>query len=196
MVLQGNIKKGLIFVVSAPAGTGKTTLVHRLTQEFSHVVESISCTTRAPRYNETPGVHYHFIDKGAFEQKIAHHEFLEHAEIYGDYYGTCRCWLEEQQLLGKHVVLVIDTQGMMQLQEKIDAISIFILPPSLEVLKSRLIHRQTESNEIIEKRLAWATHEMKEAKSYDYQIVNDDLNKAYEALRSIVIAEEHKVRPI
>ena len=188
-----DLKKGLVFVVSAPAGAGKTTLVGMLKKEFSHVVVSVSFTTRQPRQNEVQGIHYNFISKVEFEQKMAAGDFLEYAEIYGEYYGTSLRWLEEQQSLGKHVVLVIDTQGAAQLKKKLIATYVFIMPPSLEALKLRLTHRQTETKELIEKRLKWAEEEIKRVSSYDYQVINDDLMIAYEALRSIVIAEEHKI---
>jgi len=188
----GNIEKGLLFVVSAPAGTGKTTLVHMLTKEYSAVVQSISCTTRSPRNNEKNGVHYHFIDKEGFEEKIKEGEFLEYAKIYDDYYGTSKKWVEEQRTLGKHVILVIDIQGAQQLKNKADAIYIFIEPPSFEVLQQRLIGRKTENPETVKQRLSWAKQEMQAGKSYDYRIVNEDLEISYQVLKSIIIASEHR----
>ncbi|MGA8164212.1 MAG: guanylate kinase [Waddliaceae bacterium] len=190
--LLGNLKKGLIFVISAPAGTGKTTLTHKLVDEFPCVIQNISCTTRIPRENETEGDHYHFLSREEFEKKIRLGEFLEYVKVYEDYYGTPIRWIEEQQNQGKHVVLVIDTQGAMQVKKRCQATSVFILPPSLEALRNRLIERGTESDEDIERRLAWAKHEMKVATIYDYLIINDNLDIAYQALRSLVIAEEHR----
>lgn len=190
--LLGNLKKGLLFVVSAPAGTGKTTLTHMLIKEFSCVIQSISCTTRIPRQNEIPGNHYHFLNREEFEKKIESGEFLEYVKIYEDYYGTSAQWIEKQRNRGKHVVLVIDTQGAMQVKKKCQATTVFILPPSLEVLRKRLIQRGTETDEDIERRLAWAKHEMKVATHYDYFILNDNLDIAYHALKSLVIAEEHR----
>ena len=194
--LLGEIKEGLIFIVSAPAGTGKTTLIQRLGQEFPSIIASISFTTRQPREGEVPGVHYHFIAESEFEAKIAAGEFLEYVRLYGTYYGTSKQWIKEQQQQGKHVVLVIDTQGALQLKGHIPAISIFIRPPSFAVLRQRLVQRQTESLEVIEKRLAWAQQELNVAQHYDYQLVNDDLEIAYQVLRSIFIAECHRTHHV
>lgn len=184
--------KGLIFVVSAPAGTGKTTLVDMLTREFTSAIANVSYTTRPPRSGEVNGQHYHFVTESEFEAKIAASDFLEYVKLYGTYYGTSRRWIEEQRKSGRHVILVIDTQGALQLKGHCDATFIFIRPPSLEVLKQRLVNRQTESAEMIEKRLACAERELNAAQYYDYQIINDDLNEAYQVLRSIVIAECHR----
>lgn len=192
--LLGNLDDGLVFVVSAPAGTGKTTLVSLLVQEFPCVVGSISYTTRKIRPGEISGVHYHFISEEEFEQKIAKNEFLEHVKLYGYSYGTTYESVEQQRRAGKHVVLVIDTQGALQLKGKFPATFIFLKPPSIEVLKERLLHRQTESSGVIQERLAIAQQEIAVSCNYDYCIINDDLSTAYQVLRSILIAEEHRVR--
>lgn len=194
MKLLGNNKRGLTFIVSAPAGTGKTTLVQRLTKEFPSVVASISYTTRAPRAGETNGVDYFFIDKEEFEKKIAEEEFLEYVVLYGQYYGTSRKWLESNLDAGKHVVLVIDTQGADLLRQRIPVVSIFIQPPALEELRRRLENRSTESIEKIEERLALAKEELKAVQLYNYAIVNDNIEIAYQVLKSIFIAEEHRVQ--
>lgn len=191
--LLGNLKKGLAFVISAPAGTGKTTLVQMLSQEFAEITNSISCTTRKPRAGEISGDHYHFLTKEDFENRIIANEFLEYVELYGNYYGTSREKVNEQLNCGKHVILTIDTQGALQLKGKFAATFIFLSPPSLDVLRKRLIQRQTESNEVIEERLAWAVKEMETAALYDYNIVNDNLKVAYQTLLSIIVAEEHRV---
>lgn len=192
--LLGNRSEGLIFVLSAPAGTGKTTLVKMLKEEFSCVTGSVSCTTRAPRPDEVEGRDYHFLSKEAFEAKIAAGDFLEHANVFGNYYGTSREYVLKKQQEGKHVILVIDTQGAMQIKGKIPAVFVFVSPPSLEELKVRLTKRKTESEEVIAQRLSWAEKEMAQAKHYDYQIINEDLDIAYAVLRSIVIAEENRNR--
>jgi guanylate kinase len=192
--LLGNRKRGLAFIVSAPAGTGKTTLVEKLAEEFPSVIMNVSYTTRLPRTGEKEGVHYHFISKNQFMQKNAAEEFLEHVCLYGEYYGTSRKWIEEKLNAGKHVVLVIDTQGAIFLRGKYPAISIFVKPPSLEELKRRLSGRGTETQQKIEERLAIAQQEIEALKYYDYEIVNDDLEVAYQVLRSIFIAEEHRVK--
>src|SRR6185295_3868973 len=192
--LVGNLKRGIIFVVSALAGTGKTTLVHMLTKEFCEIKLSVSCTTRKPRPYEVNGGHYHFLSRQEFEEKIKRNEFLEHVELYGDRYGTSLQQIEEVLSKGDHVILVIDTQGAQLLREKIDACFIFIMPPSKEELERRLMARGTEKKEVVLQRLAIAEREMQQAHLYDYQVINDDLPTAYNVLRSIVIAEEHKVK--
>lgn len=192
--LLGNRKRGLAFIVSAPAGTGKTTLVERLVEEFPSVVANVSYTTRLPRPGEIEGVHYYFINKNQFLEKIAAEEFLEHVCLYGEYYGTSRNRIEEKLNSGKHVVLVIDTQGAIFLRDKYPAISIFVKPPSLDELKRRLTGRGSESRQKIEERLAIAQQEIEALKYYDYEIVNDNLEVAYQVLRSILIAEEHRVK--
>lgn len=190
----GNLKKGKLFIVSAPAGTGKTTLVKMLTQESSYITESISFTTRSPRENEVEGEHYHFVSREIFEEMIEVGDFLEYVTLYGDYYGTSAKLVEQQQIEGKHVVLVIDTQGAIQLKEKVSCVLIFIQPPSLEVLKNRLENRKTEISEKIEKRLQWATYELEMIRHYDYCFVNDDLQTSFQVLYSIIIAEEHRIK--
>lgn len=192
--LLGNLSKGLVFVVSAPAGTGKNTLVNMLKNEFPCVVESVSCTTRSPRKGERDGQEYHFLTKQQFDAKIQLGDFLEYAEVFGNYYGTSLEYVLLQQTQGNHVILVIDTQGALQVKKKIDAISIFLVPPSLEILRERLTSRMTENAEEIERRLQIAQKELEMMSHYDYSIVNGDLQIAYEVLRSIIISEEHKMR--
>jgi guanylate kinase len=192
--ILGNLSKGLIFVLSAPAGTGKTTLVRMLKEEFPVVTESISCTTRPPRHGEVAEVDYHFLSTKEFEERIKRGDFLEYAKVFNYYYGTSKSFVFEQQKQGKHVFLVIDTQGALQLKKaKFPGIYIFVSPPSLEELRARLIKRKTESRESLEERLSWAEKEMSVADQYDYHIVNENLAFAYDILRSVVIAEEHKI---
>lgn len=192
MKLLGNLPKGLLFVISAPAGTGKTTLADMLEKEFPCVHRNISYTTRAPRAGEVDGKDYIFISKEEFEKKIARGEFLDHVTLYGNYYGTSSLSVKQWQDEGKHVLLVIDTQGAVKLKKELRAIFIFLQPPSLQVLKNRLVGRKTENAATIEERLAWAEEELKKAYLYDYIIENDDLDRAYQILRSILIAEEHR----
>lgn len=185
---------GKIFVLSAPAGTGKTTLVNLLTQEFPHIVRSISCTTRAPRGNEREGRDYFFLTEKEFESKKLAGEFLEYACVFGNQYGTSKESVLAEQQLGRHVFLVIDTQGSLQLQRKeLDATYIFISPPSLEELANRLDKRQADSEDVIRHRLQSAQEELSCIGRYDYHIINDHLESAYAVLRSIVIAEEHRI---
>lgn len=190
--LLGNLKKGLPFIVSAPAGTGKTTLVKRLVKEFPCVSASVSCTTRSPRPGEHEGRDYHFLTEKQFNDRIVAGDFLEYVQLYDCFYGTSRTAVFKQLEEGKHVILTIDTQGAQKLRELFPAVTIFIEPPSLEVLRKRLMSRHTESPERIKERLEWAEKEMLAAGQYDYIIVNDNLDTAYEVLRSIIIAEEHK----
>lgn len=190
----GNLKKGLVFVLSAPAGTGKTTLVRMLREEFSCVRESISCTTRAPRQGELQGKDYHFLTREAFQEKVKKEAFLEYADVFGDCYGTSKEYVAEELSKGHHVILVIDTQGAMQIKEKIPAIFVFVSPPSFDELKERLLKRKTETPEKIERRLLWAKKEMEMIPHYDYHIVNDHLHTAYTVLKSILIAEEHRTK--
>jgi len=179
--------KGKLFVLSAPAGTGKTTLVKRLTKVMPEVIQSISYTSRKKRPNEVDGVDYHFVTKEQFQKKLENGDFLEHAEIYGDDYGTDRQWVEERLEEGKHVFLVIDVQGAMQVKEKASPILIFVYPPSLEELERRLRHRSTETEDVIEKRLHWSKKELASADEYDYHIVNKDLDRACEELKNIAL---------
>lgn len=191
----GNKKPGLLFVISAPAGTGKSTLVEMILKEFpEEIAESCSSTTRQPRPGEIAKKHYEFISKQEFEEKIAACEFLEYAKVFGNYYGTRKEEVARLQAEGKHVVLVIDTQGALQIMGKTPAVFIFISPPTFEELRRRLVNRRTEDEEKIQERLLWAKQEIALAPRYDYHIVNDHLDVTYQVLRSIFIAEEHKRR--
>lgn len=187
--------QGLAFVLSAPAGTGKTTLAHMLTHEFPCVTLSVSFTTRKARVGEIPGQDYHFITLEEFERKIAENEFLEYVKLYGCYYGTSKLAVQKQIEQGKHVMLVIDTQGALQLMGKFPATFIFLQPPSMDVLRERLHLRRTEINSAIEERLVWAEKEIEASIHYDYRIINDNLEIAYQVLKSILISEEHKIAP-
>lgn len=194
MKLLGNLSKGLLFVISAPAGTGKTTLVKMLKKEFSCIVESISYTTREPRREEEDDVDYYFVSEDEFKEKIKEGELLEYAKVFNNYYGTSKSYVFNQQSKGNHVILTIDTQGAMQIKDKVEAIYIFIQPPSMEEQKRRLLSRNSENPKELAIRLAWTQEEMKVAPNYDYKIVNEDLNTAYTVLRSIIVAEEYKIR--
>lgn len=192
--LLGNHSHGHLFVLSAPAGTGKTTLVEMLTQEFDCVKRSVSCTTRPKRPNEVDGVDYNFLTEEAFVKKINEGQFLEHVTLFGYHYGTSRHQVEKLRSEGKHVFLVIDTQGALHLMGQVAATFIFVLPPSFEELARRLQERGTENYESLSKRLHEAEREIATSTAYHYVIVNDELKTAYEVLKSIVIAEEHRIR--
>lgn len=192
--LLGNLQEGRVIVISAPSGTGKTTLVHRLIAEFpNYVTQSISCTTRPPRKGEIDGKDYVFLTEKAFEKRKVAGEFLEHATVFNFQYGTLKEVVKKRCANGSYVILVLDTQGALELQKKIKALFVFITPPSMDVLTRRLAQRNSESEIVMKARLDWAQFELDQAKYYDYQIVNDDLEITYQVLRSIVIAEEHKI---
>ncbi len=193
-----------VFIISAPSGSGKSTLVKRLLAEVDGLSFSVSCTTRAPRGQEKPGQAYDFIDRLEFERRIFAGEFLEHAEVFGNYYGTHRSALEEAKASGKDLVLDIDVQGAAQLKERIpDAVTIFVLAPSRAILEQRLRARSQDADEVIRRRLAKAAGEIRNYSLYDYVLVNEDLEPAVESLKAIVRAErvrrirvEEKIRPI
>jgi len=180
---------GNLLIVSAPSGAGKTTLVKALLAGDAQVGYSVSCTTRAPRTGERDGVDYFFIDDEAFRRRIAAGEFLEHAEVHGHRYGTLRSWIDAQLQADRDVVLDIDTQGAAQVRALMpEAVSIFILPPSLAELESRLRARGTDTDAVIERRLAAARAEIARAGEYDYVIVNKDLDTAIADLAAVVRA--------
>ena len=174
-----NHKKGNIFIISAASGTGKTTLVSRLLKNHDDIRVSVSHTTRQPREGEVHGVHYHFVPKDEFESLIEQRAFLEHANVFGNYYGTSIAGVNSLSEEGYDVILEIDVQGAEQVRKAIpEAVSIFILPPSLAVLEQRLRQRQTDSEEVISARLAQAVNEIQHAFAFDYIVCNHDLVQA------------------
>ena len=180
---------GHLFIVSAPSGAGKTTLVRLLLEKDPGIRVSISSTTRPPRTGENDGREYHFVDVQYFLEMVSRGDFLEWAEVHGNYYGTSRRWIEAEMTAGRDVLLEIDWQGAQQVRKAFpSAIGIFILPPSLEELKSRLSGRGTDSAETIARRIAAARDEMRHVDEFDYVIINDDLQQALDNLRSIVCA--------
>lgn len=193
-----------VFIISAPSGSGKSTLVGRLLKHVEGLKFSVSYTTRAPRGLEKDGESYCFISRPEFEQRLERDEFLEHACVFGNYYGTHMSVLERARAEGKDLVLDIDVQGARQLKCKIpDAVTIFILAPSREILEQRLRARSEDSDEVIVRRLREAADEIRNYHLYDYVIVNDDLVKSDETLEAIVRAErarrsrvEERIRPI
>jgi guanylate kinase len=185
---------GILFIISAPSGSGKSTLVTQLRTLVERLDFSVSYTTRAPRGSEEDGREYHFVSRQAFEGMIARGEFLEWAEVFGNYYGTGLAALEHARVAGKDLLLDIDVQGAMQVMDKLPAaVSIFILPPSPKVLEMRLRNRSEAENmtieSVIESRLAEAEHELKRIRSYKYALVNDVLDQAVTELRAIVLCE-------
>ncbi len=186
-----------VFIISAPSGSGKSTLVGRLLASDPNLLFSVSYTTRKPRGAEVDGQSYHFISREDFETRIRRGEFLEHAEVFGNYYGTHRGILERAISEHKDLVLDIDVQGARQLKESIkDAISIFILAPSREILERRLRARSEDAETVIQRRLREAADEIRSYTSYDYVLVNDDLERSVDTLASIVKAERVRRRKV
>jgi len=193
-----------VYIISAPSGSGKSTLVSRLLAEVENLTFSVSYTTRKPRGHEIDGEAYHFIAREEFERRAARGEFLEYADVFGNYYGTHCTALDNAERLGKDLVLDIDVQGAAQLKKRIPgAVTVFVLAPSREILEQRLRARSQDSDEVIRRRLADAAREIRNYSLYDYVLVNNDLNIAAEALQAVVKAErvkrirvEDKIRPI
>lgn len=184
------ITPGDLYIISAPSGAGKTSLVKALLQTGIDLSLSISYTSRPARPEEIDGRDYHFIRREIFEQRLKQDEFLESAQVYGNFYGTSKRWINETVASGRDVLLEIDSQGAHQVQKVFpQAVKIFILPPSLEVLEMRLRQRAQDSLEAIGRRLAAARDEISHAGEYDYVIINDRLDKALQDLKCIVQAE-------
>jgi guanylate kinase len=183
-------KEAMLYIVSAPSGAGKTTLLKRVMSYFPDIRFSISYTTRPPRSGEKDGEDYHFISAQQFQQMVQKGAFAEWAEVLGNRYGTALASIQESRSQGVDLLLDIDSQGARQIEERFDGgVFIFILPPSLDALKQRLVARKVDGQEVIQFRMAQARDEMKQAKRYDYIIVNDRMDEAAEQLKSIIIAE-------
>jgi guanylate kinase len=179
-------RQGRLYVVSAPSGAGKTSLVAALLEADSGIEVSVSHTTRQARPGEVDGVNYHFVSIPEFEQLISESGFLEHAKVFDNYYGTSKTWLEQRMALGQDVILEIDWQGAQQVRELMpDTVSIFILPPSKAALRERLQGRGQDSEEVIERRMADATSESSHYHEYDYLVINDQFGDALSDLLSI-----------
>lgn len=184
-------RRGLMLVISSPSGAGKSTIARTLMDIDKQIGMSVSVTTRARRPSEIEGVHYHFISQREFERLRASDALLEWAEVHGNFYGTPREPVEVAMSEGRDMLFDIDWQGAQQLQEKmsVDVVSIFILPPTMTELQSRLHRRAEDSEEVIQTRLHNSRAEIEHWREYDYVIVNDDLNAAFDAVQSIVKAE-------
>lgn len=181
---------GQLFVVSAPSGTGKTTVVERLVQVVPDLTMSRSYTSRQARAGERDGVDYNFVSRATFEAMVERGEFLEYADVFGNLYGTGRADAERLMASGKDVVLVIDVQGAGQVRATgIGLVTVFVLPPSFEVLEQRLRGRGKDSDAAIRRRLDTARAEVASYEDYDYVVVNDDLDACVTAMRSIILAE-------
>jgi guanylate kinase len=180
----------VVFIVSGNSGSGKSTLVRRLLREDTRLTFSVSYTTRPQRGHEQDGVDYRFVGRAEFEAALARDEFLEHAEVFGNYYGTHKGMLDEAEAAGRDLLLDIDVQGARQLKAKIPkAVAIFVLAPSRDVLEGRLRARSEDSEEVIERRLRGAAAEIRNYGTYDYVLVNQDLDASADLLASIVKAE-------
>ena len=184
--------RGTLFIVSAPSGAGKTSLVKALASESTDLLLSVSHTTRRRRENEIDGVDYHFVDQTQFRAMLAAAGFLEHAEVFGNFYGTSAGWVEERLSEGKNVILEIDVQGAAQIRNSRECTGIFVLPPSLVVLENRLRGRGQDSDEVIARRLAEAVNEMSHYGEFDYLVVNDIFQEALEELKAVVTSRRLK----
>ena len=181
---------GRLYIISAPSGAGKTSLVAALLKADSTIEVSVSHTTRKSRPGEQDGINYHFVDVQSFEKLISEDAFLEHAKVFDNYYGTSRAWIESRLAAGQDVILEIDWQGAQQVRKIMpDAMSIFILPPSKDALRSRLMGRGQDSEEIIERRMSEAESESSHYGEYDYLVINDDFDVALADLVSIFRAQ-------
>lgn len=182
--------RGKLIVVSGPSGAGKSTVIGKVMERRNDLCFSVSATTRKPREGEVDGVNYFFVTGTEFDRMIGDDELLEHAEYNRDNYGTPRAYVEEKRRAGMHVLLDIEVQGARQVRERVpEAIKIFIIPPSLQVLEQRLRGRGTETEEQIQRRLARARGEYREADFYDYVVINDHLDTAANELNAIITAE-------
>jgi len=180
--------KGTLYIVSAPSGGGKTSLVNALLANLGNLTVSISHTTRAPRVGEIEGKNYFFVDEATFLQHQNAGVFLEHAKVFNNWYGTSKTWVMTELAKGTDVILEIDWQGARNVKAQMDCVSIFILPPSREVLQKRLVNRSQDSEQIIEARMKQASDEISHYPEYDYIVVNDDFDVALADLMAIINA--------
>ena len=188
---------GILYIISAPSGSGKSTLVNELRKFVPNLEFSISYTTRQPRGSEQNGREYYFISRPEFEKMIARGDFLEHADVFGNYYGTAKCVLEQAARRGNDLLLDIDVQGERQVKSRMpEAVSIFVLPPSRKELESRLRKRSLSENvhseEVISRRLQEARKEIENYPNYDYILINDRLEQSVDQLQAIVLGERYK----
>jgi len=187
-------ERGLLIIVSGPSGAGKGTICKRLLKNNSDIILSVSCTTREPREGEVDGKNYFFVLREEFMDMINNDGFIEYAEVYGNYYGTPRKFVEENLDIGKDVLLEIDIQGALKVKEKFEqGVFVFILPPSMEELKNRIINRGTESEKEILRRFEAAYKEINYVSRYNYFIINDQVDAATQKLHAIIVAEKCRV---
>ncbi|VAW85085.1 Guanylate kinase [hydrothermal vent metagenome] len=194
--IKTNTARGTLYVISAPSGAGKTSLVKALIESTEGVKVSVSHTTRTRRPGEEDGVHYNFVDMATFKEMIGRATFLEHAQVFDNYYGTCGEWVTQQLEGGTDVILEIDWQGAQQVRRMIpEAIPIFILPPSRQTLEQRLQGRGQDNDEIIARRMRDAVNEITHYSEFDYLVINDNFDTALAELRTITLSQRLRLLP-
>ncbi len=185
--MQG--KSGTLFIIAAPSGAGKTSLVKAISGKTDNTDISISHTTRKPRHDEKDGEAYHIIDEAEFKNMVKQNRFLEYAKVFGNYYGTSRDWVEQELALSRNIILEIDWQGAQQVKSQLrNSVGIFILPPDYHTLRDRLVGRQNDDRETIDRRMNAAREEMSHYKEFDYIVINDDFDRAVFELEAIISA--------
>lgn len=190
-------KKGILIVISGPSGAGKGTICKALLDKHDDLYLSVSATTREPRTGEIHGVNYYFLTKEEFERKVAEDDFLEWAQVYGNYYGTPKSNVEEMLNAGKNVILEIDIQGALRIKENSEeGVFIFILPPTMEELKKRIINRGSETQESLMRRFSSAYEEINYISKYNYGVINDTIENAVQKVENIICAEACRVHRI
>jgi len=193
-MIEQRMSKGHLYIVSAPSGAGKTSLVNALVASDPVITPSVSHTTRTRRPGEVDGTSYNFVDEKTFLQMVAQKHFLEHARVFGNLYGTSRIWVADQLAKGTDIVLEIDWQGARQVRELVpESISIFILPPSYEELENRLLQRGEDDPEIIRRRMKDAVSEIRHFREYDFIVVNDEFEPALTCLQSVVTSTRLRI---
>ena len=194
MTTNNGAKKGVLYVVSGPSGVGKGTICKALIEQNPDIYLSISATTRPPRPHETDGVHYHFMNGDEFRDAVARSDMLEYAVFCGNYYGTPKQKVDEMLSTGRNVLLEIEVQGAMKARSKYpEGVYIFVLPPSMEELQKRIAGRGTESDELISERLMTALNEYSHIDSYNYILINDDIDSAVKRFEAIITAESCRI---